>query len=247
MSMSSWWSEGRVRPSVTVRAGRVMASRLCAALAVAAMGAWSAAAGGAASGALAYHATVVTEEMAGSAFLIADGIAVTNAHVLGKLPAGSGVRLIASPGGAEARAAVVAVSPTLDLAVLRVPPGFLRAVPPADGRLVAGGRLVAAGVVARPHGPGPVKALVGTVTSGIMTLPPFGPGFIAAMPGIRSGFSGGPVFDQTGRLVGMTTALRRFGSAGSSRASGGLTEGDEAFILSADAVRAEVRRLLRTP
>jgi S1-C subfamily serine protease len=52
------------------------------------------------------------------------------------------------------------------------------------------------------------------------------------MPGIRQGFSGGPVFDGGGDLVGMVAALRPKGS------------GSDAFILTADAVRAEARRLL---
>jgi S1-C subfamily serine protease len=54
---------------------------------------------------LAFHATVLAGPITGSGFLIADGLAVTNAHVLGERRAGASVRLIASIGSAEPTAA----------------------------------------------------------------------------------------------------------------------------------------------
>lgn len=64
---------------------------------------------------------------------------------------------------------------------------------------------------------------------------PFGSGVIADMPQIRKGFSGGLVFNDRGQLVGMVAALRAGSSSG----------GPEAFILSVEDIRAEVRRLMR--
>jgi hypothetical protein len=83
-----------------------------------------------------------------------------------------------------------------------------------------------------------------------VTLPPFGPGFVAALPGVRRGFSGGPVLDAQGHLVGMIAALRPGAQNDAVAASGfapqrqRLAGGTEAFILGAAEIRSEVRRLL---
>jgi S1-C subfamily serine protease len=176
-----------------------------------------------------YHATVLIGRVRGSSFAISDGVAVTNAHVLNGRRRGQRVRLVA--GGKRVDAVVLAVSDRMDLALLRVGDGFLP-VATGAGRAGPGGSVVAAGVVARSNGPGKRMTVNGRVSSGRKHLAPFGTGVIAEMPGIRRGFSGGPVFDGGGQLVGMVAALRPKGS------------GNDAFILTADAVRAEARRLL---
>lgn len=181
-----------------------------------------------------YHATVLNGKVTGSAFLISDGVAVTNAHVLNGRRAGETVVIATGSSGRRVQAQVLAVSNRMDLAVLRVNKGLLPVVSPNFARVRRGGALIAAGVVANPDGPGARKELVGHVSSKLRNLPPYGPGVIVAMPGVRRGFSGGPVFDGSGHLVGMIAALRP--------ATG---VGKEAFVLSADAVRDEVRRLLR--
>ena len=80
------------------------------------------------------------------------------------------------------------------------------------------------------------------------TSPPSGPGLVARLPGARPGFSGGPLLDGRGRLVGMVTALRpaprRRRAAAAPAARPPPAAGVEAFALRAAAVRAEVRRLL---
>jgi S1-C subfamily serine protease len=194
-------------------------------------------------GALAFHAIVVNGPVTGSAFALADGLAVTNAHVLVDRRPGARVALTASIGGARATGTVLAVSPRMDLALVAVPRGFLPVVSGRDAPAAPGRRLTAAGVVAGPRGPGPTLELDGAVASGVFTLPPYGPGLVAAMPGVRRGFSGGPVLDEAGRLVGMIAALRP-APGGATSATGAPLTGTEAFVLSAPALRAEAARLL---
>lgn len=77
---------------------------------------------------------------------------------------------------------------------------------------------------------------------------PFGPGVIARLPGVRPGFSGGPVLDDAGRLVGMIAAIRP-AAQGEARAAAHLVRvyrpagTDEALILPAEVIRAEAARL----
>ena len=78
-------------------------------------------------------------------------------------------------------------------------------------------------------------------------LPAFGPGLIARVPGVRAGFSGGPMLDRQRRLVGMVTAIRP-GRAAPPRRLGLRARrargAEEAYVLRARAIRAEVARLL---
>jgi hypothetical protein len=81
-----------------------------------------------------------------------------------------------------------------------------------------------------------------------MHLPAFGPGMVARMDAAQ-GFSGGPVIDAEGRVVGITAALRDAGRAGPA----GLPEGAraeahrprrEVFLLAIGAVETEARALI---
>ncbi len=185
-----------------------------------------------------YHATVVNGTRTGSSFMIDEGIVVTNAHVLEGRGPGATVKLVI-PGaqGRRANATVLAVSHRMDLALLSVSADFLPVAPSGGARDGRGRALVAAGTAPRPAGAGTRMTVTGRVSSEKRTLAPYGPGVIARMPGIRRGFSGGPVFDADGRLFGMVTALRPGSSPG---------VGSDAFILTADEIRAEARRLLRS-
>lgn len=204
--------------------------------------------------ALDHQATVLNGRIVGSAFAIGADLALTNAHVVAGLRPGNAVRLTTEgQGGAAVIARLVAISPRMDLAVLRLPRGFLPAVPGQDAPRRAGLKVRAGGVDASA-GLGPRMELSGTILAPHADLPAFGPGLVARVPGVRPGFSGGPLIDGEGRLVGMITAIRprhaamRDGATPASgfapRAARRPVQAEEAFVLRADAIRAEASRLL---
>lgn len=195
------------------------------------------------------HATVLNGAVVGSAFAIADGIAVTNRHVVAGLQPGDAVVFIASrPGGARAEARLLAVSPRMDLAVLHIPSGLVPVVDTAAAPATAGLVVEAAGIDAGEGGDGSLLQAAGIVLDPVETIGAFGPGLIARLPGARPGFSGAALLDTGGHLVGMVTALRSVETvdivptAGVRARRGRPTV--EAFALRAAAIRAEVRRLL---
>lgn len=193
------------------------------------------------------HAVVLNGAVVGSAFAIAEGIAVTNRHVVQGLRPGGRVRLLASgPGHAVVPGEVLALSPRMDLAVLAVPPGVLPVMPVEPAPTAAGMDVIAAGVDARDGPGGPRYEAAGVVVTPAAEIAAFGPGLIVRLPEGRPGFSGGPLVDRAGRLVGMVTALRA-GNGVVMPAAGGFAVAapeTEAYALRASAIRMEVSRLL---
>lgn len=205
------------------------------------------------------HATLSAPPAAGgavlgSAFAIGAGVFVTNAHVVARLAPGAVVTL--SVGAAPrrtARARLLAVSARMDLAVLQAPEGFLPAVSWRPAAAPAASRISAAGVRVTAEAPqGRVVSAHGHVAGAAVVSARFGEGVVAVMPGVGPGFSGGPAVDEAGRLVGMVTAVRLGGAtapAGSAFAPITVSARSgpaEAFIIAADALRAEALRLLAT-
>ena len=114
----------------------------------------------------------------------------------------------------------------------------------------AGLPVVAAGIDAGGGASGlPRLELAGRVVETRSRVSAFGPGLIAALPGVRPGFSGGPMLDAEGRLVGMIAAIRPGNAARRPAAAAGAAAGrrgpaDEALVLRAAEIRAEARRLM---
>lgn len=139
----------------------------------------------------------------GSGFLISkDGIVVTNNHVVENATA-MNVKL---EDGREFKAEVVGTDPMTDIAVIRLKEA--RDLPFVElgdsGTLRVGDAVVAVG---NPFGLG------GTVTSGIVSAMGrninSGPydDYIQTDAAINRGNSGGPLFDTSGKVVGMNTAI----------------------------------------
>jgi serine protease Do len=147
------------------------------------------------------------------------GLAITNAHVV------RGDRAtIELSDGTVARARVVARDPKRDLAALEFEPsGAIVSAVVRDSPPLRVGELVIA--IGHPGG------LVGAATLGIIHLAESGrdgrtPRWIRADLRLAPGFSGGPLADTAGRLVGVNTMMQ-----------GGL-----ALAIAATAVEAWVRR-----
>ncbi|MFC4169626.1 S1 family peptidase [Teichococcus aestuarii] len=166
---------------------------------------------------------------------------LTCAHLLEAGATGARLR---RADGAEAEAALAGRSARMDLAVLCVPPGFLAAAPRAAELPREGEAVWAAGA------PGFGSAIAqGHVEAPDAEMPGFGRGFTARMPALL-GYSGGPVVDASGRLMGLTAALPNPGAAGAlALLTGadldGLARRDrQVFVLGIRRAEAEALRLL---
>ena len=132
----------------------------------------------------------------------ADGLVVTNAHVVGRGP----VR-VTLPDGRELPARVLAADPAQDLAALRVEANDLPTADLGDSRALRAGELVLA--VGHPWGvPGAVTAgvLIGA-GAGLPQLTEGGREWLAVSLHVRPGHSGGPLVDARGLLVGINTLM----------------------------------------
>jgi len=153
----------------------------------------------------------------GSGFVItADGFILTNDHVVAGIDEGA-VRVTLSDATTVA-ARVVGRDPESDLAVLKIDHDNLRPVELGDSDLVA----VGDGVLAI----GSPLALPGTVTSGIVsavdrTLETTDVGgvhrYYAAIQtdaAVNRGNSGGPLFDLSGRVIGVNSVIKSLSEDG---------------------------------
>ncbi|MCS6855750.1 MAG: serine protease [Elioraea sp.] len=181
----------------------------------------------------------------GSSVAIDDRHVITNAHVLRVAGLTVNEATLVRDDGARAPARLVARSPRMDLAVLRMPEGFLapaRFGPRTPDRHEP---VWAAGTTAL----GPGLAL-GKVIARETELAGFGEGFTARL-GALMGYSGGPVVGRDGRVLGLTTALVNPGSAPVLAALTGTDlqgllakDGRDIFVLGIGPALAEARRLI---
>ncbi|MFC3126543.1 trypsin-like peptidase domain-containing protein [Pseudoroseomonas globiformis] len=146
--------------------------------------------------------------------------------------------------GRVVEASLAGRSRRMDLALLRVPSGFLAAPEAATAPPRAGEAVWAAGAPGLGH-----AVAEGRVEAPDAEMPGFGRGFTARM-GALMGYSGGPVVDGDGRLMGLTTALPQPGAAGAlafllGADLDGLARGDrQVFVLAIHRAAAEAERLL---
>jgi hypothetical protein len=134
----------------------------------------------------------------GSGFVVrADGLIATNHHVL----YGASEAVVVLYDGKEiSKVAVVAVDEPHDLVLIRVPAKKLRPLPFADPKsVVPGARVVAIG---HPLGLG--NTVTDGLVSAVRTISPELTLLQVSAP-ISSGSSGGPLIDDTGRAIGVST------------------------------------------
>lgn len=131
----------------------------------------------------------------------ADGLIVTNAHVIGK----RNLQVILPDGRAQG-AKLLAYDANHDIAALKIDAQNLPIIPIGESRALKPGELVFA--VGHPWG------VIGAVTSGIVigsgaALPEMARGrdLIAVNLRYRPGYSGGPLVNAEGQMVGINTLM----------------------------------------
>ena len=144
------------------------------------------------------------------------GLVVTAAHVLNR-----GERYFVTAGGEESEAKVVGVAPCDDLAVLQAESAVGQAALPLAGEAAAQGETVLAFGFPETAADGePASSTRGVVSAARTTLPDPAPDVPAYPDAIRTdtalapGFSGGPLVDLDGRVVGVNAAARGAGTDG---------------------------------
>ena len=171
----------------------------------------------------------------GSGFVwSADGIVITNAHVV----EGASSIVVGLTDQSSHDAEVVGIAPDKDIAVLRLidPPANLQPLPVGNSDKLQVGRKVLA--IGNPFG------LDSTLTTGVISAlgreitAPSGRtirGVIQTDAAINPGNSGGPLLDSTGRLIGINTAI--IGPGGGSAGIG--------FAVPVNTVRKVVPELIK--
>ena len=136
----------------------------------------------------------------GSGFIInSDGLAVTAAHVIDKAARVTAI----DSSGKESECAVVNSDMASDVAVIRLPRGSYKALQLADSSAAGGAILRAMGYPLKDTlviTEGLVSSPIGTVNEKQRML---------VSCNIVNGMSGGPIFDQYGRVVGMCSGSVR--------------------------------------
>jgi len=138
---------------------------------------------------------------AGSGFAIDDVTVLTNRHVLTVAGVPVDKVELSRPGGGTVTGTVLARSVSLDLGIVCVPRGFLAPAPLALQRPVVGAHVWALGTSTFGS---PVA--MGRIVAPRATLAGVGEGVVARVAAL-AGFSGGPLVDEDGRVVAVTSAV----------------------------------------
>ena len=192
--------------------------------------------------------TIQAGRILASALLISEHHAITSAHVVHGMALQAPAQL--RRGDAVVAARLLGVSGRMDLAVLRLSQ-------PLPGRPAMAAVAALAGQAGYAAGLDGALGVGHLVAAGIW-LQPFGIGSLYVGSGFAAGFSGGPLLNAAGEVVGIVTAVRRAGSSarGAPVAAGGASglttesgrsrEGAvvEVFALDAGRAMAEAHRLI---
>jgi len=140
----------------------------------------------------------------GSGAVVANGIVVTNAHVV----AGEAATTVITPGGSQLDATVVAFDPVRDVAVLHVPSLGVSSLPIVDAQIGATG-----GVFGYPGGgpetqsPAAVAQRIDAQGTDIYGNGPTHRDVLVLAAKLHPGNSGGPFIDDQGRVAGLAFAV----------------------------------------
>lgn len=140
----------------------------------------------------------------GSGAVVANGIVVTNAHVV----AGEASTTVITPGGSQLDATVVAFDPVRDVAVLHVPSLGVSSLPIVDAQIGATG-----GVFGYPGGgpetqsPAEVAQRIDAQGTDIYGNGPTHRDVLVLAAKLHPGNSGGPFIDDQGRVAGLAFAV----------------------------------------
>jgi S1-C subfamily serine protease len=144
------------------------------------------------------------------------GLVATAAHVVNQ-----GERFNVAVGGHALPASVVAVAPCEDLAVLRVMTGKLKAARMGKGSALEQGETVVAlgfpAGAAAGDAPTSTRGVVSATSTAFRDPAPDVPAYPDAVQtdtALNPGYSGGPLADRDGRLIGVNAAARTTGSDG---------------------------------
>jgi putative serine protease PepD len=187
-----------------------------------------------------------TDAGTGSGAIVrADGVVVTNDHVISVAARGGQIDLLLNDGTTK-RSTLVGRDPKTDLAVVKIDGSGLPTVPLGDADALRVGQPVVA--LGAPLG------LAGTVTAGIVSAlnrdvsAPTGDGGTTVLVGsiqtdasINPGNSGGPLVSCDGRLVGVNTAISTVPNASGEAGGGSVGIG---FAVPAPTVDSISRQLL---
>lgn len=140
---------------------------------------------------------IEVKEGIGSGFFVAEGLVLTNSHVVGKARA---VKVLLRDGREVKGRVVERAGGDVDLALVEVPVRDIKPLPLSPGALAVGQWVASVG-----HGVNSPWTFTTGMVSNIYNVGENRPVFQTQIP-LNPGSSGGPIVDRQGRVVGIATA-----------------------------------------